>query len=696
MIALAAVAAYSNSLSVPLFFDDAHAIKENPTIRKLASIATVLSPPRDGGGVSGRPVINLSIALDYAFFGTRVEGYHWTNLLIHACSGVILFGLIRRCLLAPTLGERFGPEATLLAFAASLLWTLHPLQTESVTCVIQRTELIVGFFYLTTLYCFMRSEDSGSPRAWQAAAVLACLLGMASKEVMVSAPLLVLLLDWTLVSQSLLLAWRRRRAMYLGLAATWILLCASLISLGGARGAAAGFGLGVPWWAYALTQCEAIVLYLKLSLWPNPLVLDYGTGVVTSILDVLPQGLLLVALVAGTVFATRVRPAVGFLGVFFFAVLAPSSSVVPLVAQTMAEHRMYLPLAAVITVGVGASYVAARERGLWALLVLAVALGFVTYHRNEAFHDEISIWTDTLAKKPQSIRVRVSLANALSDLGKSDEALVHYREALRLAPDQADAWNGIGAQLIALGRPREAREPCELALKYRPFYAEAHTNLGSALCAEGNFAEAQKHFEAAIALKPFLASAHADLAGLLVQQQSYAEAIAHCEIAIRENPRIPEAFFNLARAQAHLGRPAAAAVNFARTIQLNSNYAAAESDWGAVLVQQNQFAEALPHFLRATALDPKSIEARSNLGTAYFHLEQLDEAIVNFREAIRLNPDAPESHANLALAFTRTGRLTEAIAECETTLRLQPNYAGARDNLAYLHEVLKNNAGKKD
>jgi tetratricopeptide (TPR) repeat protein len=536
----------------------------------------------------------------------------------------------------------------------------------------------------------VRSTDSARPLAWQIAAVVACLIGMASKEVMVSAPLLVLLLDRSLIAKTFTAAWARRRLLYLGLAATWLLLGAILFTIGGTRGTAAGFGLGVPWWAYALKQCEAIVLYLKLSLWPHPLVVDYGADVVRDFMTVLPQALVLMALLGTAAWAVVRRPAAGFLGAFFFAILAPSSSIVPLITQTVAEHRMYLPLAAVITLGVGASYVALRERGVWLLLGLAVAFGFATHRRNETFHDEISLWSDTLANQPQSIRVRVNLGNAFSDLGRSNEALAYYRAALQLAPDQADAWNGIGAQLIALGRAREAIEPCELALKYRPIFAEAHTNLGSALCATGRFDEAAKHFEAALALKPLLAAAHADLAGVLVGQKHYAEAIAHCESALHENPRIPDAWFNLAKAQAYLGRLADAAANYARTLQLNPNYPGAESDWGAVLAQENKFAEALPHFERAVTLDPKSVEARSNLGSVCFHLGRIDEAIAHFREAIRLNPELAESHANLALAFTRAGRSAEAIAECETTLRLQPDHAGARDNLAYLRGLKKN------
>ena len=114
---------------------------------------------------------------------------------------------------------------------------------------------------------------------------------MASKEVMVSAPLIVLLYDRTFLAGTFRAAWNQRRRLYLGLAGTWLILIALLAGTGGTRGEGAGFGLGVSWWAYALKQCEAIVGYLKLSLWPHPLIIDYGTDVITEPFKVLPEAI---------------------------------------------------------------------------------------------------------------------------------------------------------------------------------------------------------------------------------------------------------------------------------------------------------------------------------------------------------------------------------------------------------------------
>ena len=212
----AILAAYHNSFSGPFVFDDSAAIVGNPTIRHLSALGEVLSPPREGGQtVGGRPVVNLSLAVNYALGGTEVRGYHVFNLGVHALGALLLFGVARRTLLQPALRERFGPAATPLALAVAGLWAVHPLQTESVTYTIQRAESLMGLWYLLTLYGFIRGIDqeagvrsqvtesnrqatkdewSSDPRShlspvsrllppvlWFLLAVAACALGMATK-----------------------------------------------------------------------------------------------------------------------------------------------------------------------------------------------------------------------------------------------------------------------------------------------------------------------------------------------------------------------------------------------------------------------------------------------------------------------------------------------------------------------------------
>src|SRR5207249_870179 len=147
IIIAAGLCAYLNSLRGPFIFDDIDAINENPHIRKLWPLAEVLSAPRQTP-VAGRPVVGLSLAINYALGGLNVCGYHVFNLATHMLAGLTLFGIVRRTLQRHPLEDQPSGSPTWFALAVALTWMLHPLQTEAVTYVIQRAESLMGLFYL--------------------------------------------------------------------------------------------------------------------------------------------------------------------------------------------------------------------------------------------------------------------------------------------------------------------------------------------------------------------------------------------------------------------------------------------------------------------------------------------------------------------------------------------------------------------
>ncbi len=669
VIGLAALLAYYNSLTVPFVFDDKAAVLENPTIRHLSNIREVLMPPTSGG-VSGRPLVNLSLAVNYALGGTAVWGYHAFNLAIHILAGLTLFGILRqtlvrarwRSLLAGDHSRHGDPgdslsqespasrllldETTLLALAVALLWTVHPLLTETVTCVVQRNELLIGLFYLLTLYCCIRGAGAPKPAGWHALAIAACLAGMASKEVMVSAPLMVLLYDRTFVAGSFRAAWQRRRALYLGLAGTWVLLGVLMVG-SQKRGGTVGFGLGVSPWDYVLTQCRAIVLYLKLAVWPHPLVLDYGTGLVKHATEVIPQAVLLVLLAAGTVISLRRWPALGFAGVWFFAILAPSSSAVPLASQTMAEHRMYLPLAAVIGLAVLGGHRLAGRGGLVVCLALAVGLGWATVNRNAVYRSELSLWRDTVASYPDNARAHTNLGNTLLALGQMPEAIAQYEAALRLQPYTPEAHINLSNAFARLGRAAEAVEHGEAALRLEPDSADAHINLGNALVQLGRTAEAIEHYEAALRLQPDAADVRVNLGAALLKAGRTDDAVRQYEAALRLEP---------ARADT-------------------------QSALASALATKGDARAALQHYAEAVRLHPADVEAHFALGNLYAESGRFLEAIAEYREAVRLDPAHLMACNNLGNALMIVGRVDEAIAAYTEALRLQPNNASVRENL---------------
>ena len=561
LLVAAIAATWSNSLNTPFLLDDQSAILRNDSIRRLS---TAWSPPADAAGVPNRPLVNLSLAVNHALGGTSVRGYHLFNTALHAANALLVFALLRRVMRGPPAAAREPRPAAgaehgvagsaptgrvpavrpdLTALAVALLWAVHPLQTESVTGVIQRTELLGAFFILLSLWAFARggerhqSGDGRGGRGWFALAVGACVAGALAKEIVAVVPVLALLYDRTYLAGTFGGAWRARRGAYLGLAATWLVLAAFVLHTPN-RGGAAGFGLGVTSWEYLLTQCRALVLYLRLAVWPHPLVLDYGAGVVRSPADVWWQGPFVLALLGATAWALVRRPSWGFAGAWFFVILAPSSSVVPLATQTIAEHRMYLPLASVLALPVLAVGRLAGAKVLAGFTLAAgVALLAASMHRNEDYASAVRIWSHTAHHAPGNYRAHYNLGNALVAEGRAAEAVASYERARALKPELGTIHYNLGSVLAELGRVDEAIASLEEAIRRGPDRADARANLGAVLARAGRIDEAIVHYDRAAEIDPGAADLRATLGELRLMRGDAAGALREYEEAARLAPR---------------------------------------------------------------------------------------------------------------------------------------------------------------
>lgn len=620
-LALAAAAAYHNTFAVPFLFDDEQSIVHNPSIR---SLATALQPP-DGWGftVSGRPVLNLSLALNHAISGTAVWSYHALNLLIHAAAGLTLFGLVRRTLLQPVMAKSFAGRELPVALVVALLWTLHPLQTESVTYVIQRAESLMGLFYFLTIYAVLRAATTPASRGWPVVAVAACALGMATKEVMVTAPVVAVLFDRTFLAGSFRAVWTQRRGLHAALGATWLLLGWLVLSVGGDRGGTyaltpAAFG------TYWLTQFEAVARYLWLSVWPAPLIFEYGVTREVRWTAALPYAVPVLALGAATIWALVRRPVVGFLGATFFLVLAPTS-LMPGVTQTIVEHRMYVPLAAVVALLVGWGISLGGRRALYACGVLALIAGGLTVARNRDYQDEFRLWQDTVEKRPSS-------AKAQNNLGRLHFQRGEFADALRLY---------------------------ELALQHEPTSAQTHYNRGLTLEALGRPAEAIAAFAEAERILPYFGQAQWRRAVLLLQAGRTEEAIAPAQAAASRLVEPAEAYFTLGQALAETGRIPAAMEAYAAAVRHRDDHGEARMNLGVLLAQAGRLAEARTQLETAARQGPQLAEVHANLGIVRAESGDLAAAVASYERALSLRPDYPVAHYNLGVTLLRLGRMDD-------------------------------------
>ncbi len=678
-LALAALAAYHASLAAPFTFDDRPAIERNPSLRSLWPLPGPLSPPVTAAGAAGRPLVNLSLALNHAAGGLDPAGYRLTNILLHAVAGTLLFLL----LLGTLRRTRCGESATGLAAAAALLWVLHPLQTESVVCIVQRNEILVAIFYFLTLLALARSAASTRPLGWHVTAIVSAFLGVASKELMATAPLVALLYDRHFLASTWREVWNRRRWLHAALAASWLPL-AWLMLGNDQRAGTVGFGLGVDGWTYLLTQADALTTYLRLTLWPHPLLVDRGVALVGGIRDVWPQGLLVLALLGLTTVALVRIPRVGVAAAAFFIILAPSSSFVPLTTQPVAEHRMYLPLAPLLALAVvGASTVLPRGRTAVVALT-ALACATITYRRTLDYRTEETLWTQTLHHLPENPRAHASLAHAHARAGRWEEAVAGYREAVRRHPDYADAHNDLGAALGRLGRTEEALHHHRRARELKPADHQVMQNLALALEAAGRPAEAIPHLRAVLAIQSDFAPAHALLGRLLVRLGDRPGAAAALTDAVRLEPDDPELRVALGDALQGTGRARAAALQYTEAARLRPDLAELRYNLGNLWLEAGENESATAAFAEALRLRPGWVPAHHNLALALSRLGRMAEAVPHHEAITRAEPRSAQAHLNLALALVAAGRHAEARASATMALRLQPGLEPARRLLARL------------
>jgi tetratricopeptide (TPR) repeat protein/uncharacterized membrane protein len=535
LIVAAGVIAYSNSFTGVFVFDDEPAIVENPQIRRLDSLTEAMKSPT-GTTLSGRPVAALTFAINYALapadardamreppprasaaetdrFHRNLWGYHAVNLLIHVVAALTLFGIVRRTLLTEVLRDRLGDRSSALALAVSLVWVVHPLTTSAVTYVVQRVESLMGLLYLLTVYCAIRAW--AHPLPWSTLAVTACALGMGVKESMVTAPIAVVLWDVTYAGRPAASErrWSSRWTLYVALFATWVLL--GLLVSGGHRPAAAGFAFADwPWWRYLLTQAGVIVHYLRLAFVPWPLVLDYGWPASRTAGAIAVPLVFVVALIAAAVWLLLRRRPSGFPAACFFLVLAPTSSVLPIVTEVAAEHRMYLPLAAIvslviislviISIVIIASLEWLRRLALprlaapAAVATIVVACAALTIERNVQYKSFERIWLATIHERPANARARNNYATALLARGRPAEAEEHLRVAVDIDPRYAEAQAGLGVALAAQGRYEEGIAHLRMATTIAPGFSAAQQSLGEAYAASGRMQDAVTHYARAL------------------------------------------------------------------------------------------------------------------------------------------------------------------------------------------------------
>ena len=536
---------------------------------------------------------------------------------------------------------------------------------------------------------------------------------MAAKESMAVAPLIVVLYDRAFEFTSISTAIRARKYLYAGLAATWIELGALIWQQ---PRSTAGLFTAVDPWTYLLNQIQMIVVYLRLSVWPGPLILDYGLPRALAIRDVVPAALVVVPLLIVSGVALARRPRIGFLPAAFFLTLAPTSSVIPIASEVGAERRMYLPFAAIAVLVVLAGkwaldHAAARSlrlkhavgarpstlrsaqgrpepnRGttgsgravedsdptarsairlksdptsvavrvaaaVITILVLAV-LAVRTVYRNAEYARPLSLWETVVERRPHG-RARMALATQMIAAGDHAAALPHLREAVR---DFPDARYALGTELVFGGQLDQGIAELRQFIQARPDHPNripARMLLAQALTSQGKLTEAADWFRTILKVAPASEDIHTLLADVLFRAGRYDEAAAEYRVLLTSRPDNPSIESKLGAILMASGRLDEAIERFQKALQLDPHSAALNRSLAEVYVRQGDPARAEPYAREALRLEPGNPAAHNLLGIALASTGSIGEAIGQFQQALQISPDDPQVRANLERALRGT------------------------------------------
>jgi len=593
LLVAATVAAFWRVLGCDFIdFDDPDYFSSNIHVRTGLSLSNVIWAFTTSHGANWHPLTWLSLMLDAELFGQGPLGPHLTNLLLHAANTGLLFLLLRRL-----------TGATWRSAAVAALFALHPLHVESVAWVSERKDVLSAFFGLLSLWaygCYAQTAGHGgcqvtsdtAPAAsplsrppshlyWLAVIFLA--LGLMSKPMLVTWPLVMLLLDWWPLQRVSSVECRvssdvnapakrstrnfqvsaliREKWPFFVLSAASCVVTFMVQQEGGALTALMKYPLPARLGNVVVSYAR----YLGKTLWPVGLANPYPHP------GLWPPGLVLfaLALVIGLcVAALRLGRRFPFVPVgwfWFAATLVPVIGLVQVGTQSMADRYTYLPLIGVFMVaawGVDALCTRWRVPRLFVVLLTATVLSACAWRTR----DQLSYWQNdealfrhTLAVTENNYLACVNLGTWLSKSGQIPEAMDLFHQALQMNPDDPNVLYNLGNAFAKIGDWDEAIANYRRALQITPDQADILDNLGFALAARQQYAAAITNFHAALKLDPESASAHNNLATVLFVEQRFEEAAQQYRQALRFAPDNAQIHANLGDTLVRLGRMAEAA-----------------------------------------------------------------------------------------------------------------------------------------
>jgi tetratricopeptide (TPR) repeat protein len=726
-----AVALYWPTLNYPFLFDDAPNITENRHIRVTSLSWDSLYTAATKSFASQRPVANLTLALNYYFGGYEPFGYRLFNIVIHGLTACFIFTFARLTMIlalrkepdrSKTTGTAPHP-ITLLAFVTAMIWLVHPLQTQSVTYVVQRMNSMAVCFYMGALCIYIIGRQRKSITAqtvWLIVAVLTWMVAMGSKQIAFTWPFVVALYEWYFF-RGLSGKWIRKHLTY-GIPAALCLgsLAFLFTSVGNILKVYEGRPFSLS--ERLLTESRVVMHYISEVFVPHPsrLNLDYDFALSTSFVSPATTLLSILAIVALLVVAgviARQRPVLSFCVLWLFIHLMIESTVMPL--EIAFEHRMYLPSIGVILAVIWTIYrnQKLRHPGMFAVAAAVIVLfGWWTYERNQVWSTELTLWEDCARKSPKKARTRNNLGmaqarakqyddaietleiaitldrnypNSYTNLGttyakldRHAEAIKQYRIALKLTPDNANTLANLADSLKKTDKPKASIAAFEKAIAKNPYHIDAHLGLGNLKSELGDYDGARALFEKALATSPGNPKLYNNIGIVHARQKKFdlaAEAFSKALVAL---PDSAETLCNLGNAHRDLGDPSRGLQFYAKALAADKRYVKAMVNSGRIQLAARKPAEAETWFRQTIAVQPGHVGAQRHLDQALEMQGKSGDVVARSLAALAENPNDVETHLRLGNFYFERNNLSEAAKYYEAIVRIDPKLAVGHFNLS--------------
>jgi len=667
------------------------------------------------------PLTMMSHMIDCQLFGLNPWGHHLTSVLIHAANTILLFLLFYR-LTASIWGSAW----------VGAVFAFHPLHVESVAWVAERKDVLSAFFGFLTLLFYVRHIQAMTTNAksgnishrpardyW-----LACLcyaLGLMSKPMLVTWPFVLLLLDYWPLGRFQSTPIRTLIREKIPFFVLTMAACLVTFVVQNDAGATQNFGT-FPFVLRCLNAVMSYGRYILKIFWPADLAVYYPYPA----LILIGWALLVAILLAGTtvIFWSQRRHypflLVGWL--WFIGTLVPVIGLIQVGTQAIADRYTYIPSVGIfLLISWGASQLAGfRRQHVLLLSVIAVAVLILcadaTRRQIGQWKDNETLYRHTLAITDHNALAHNNLAASYVEQGRTDEAIVEFREVLRINPRLAETHINLGRLLVLKGQTNQAISDLLSAVETSPTNPDVRCFLGSLLLQNGQTDEGIGQFRQVVRFQTNDARSFQSIVNLLLVYGQTNAAINQLKTAIMVIPADPDFHIQLGNLLLNIGQTDESAGNFLEALRLKPDSSAAHNGLASVRLREGKIDQAVAELQASIRLQPEYANTHFNLGALYLKQGRIDEAaeefqtvirlasgfapahyyygnilirksqpaaaIAQYQQAIRLQPDYPPAHNKLGIALGSTGHLPEAIAEFQEAIRLQPDYAEASTNLA--------------